>query len=151
MATAREKQSLQTVMQNLNQEVQKIKGRTMPGLIQAAAHIRRDMDQTPPKILVDTGNLRQSWFTTRIHQKLRPILIMGFSANYAFYVHEMVDADFQTPRWRYRPEAAARGPRGGRRIWVIPREGAGAKFLEAALNRNHQEILRIIRREAQIR
>jgi hypothetical protein len=34
------------------------------GLLLTAAMIRRDMDLKPPKIPVDTGNLRASWYVT---------------------------------------------------------------------------------------
>ncbi|MFA6336264.1 MAG: hypothetical protein WCX48_12085, partial [Bacteroidales bacterium] len=54
-----------------------------------------------------------------------PVIILGFSANYALWVHEMVDAIFQRP-------------------------GAGAKFLEAALKRNKNAILRAIADSAKI-
>jgi hypothetical protein len=45
----------------------------------------------------------------------KPLVIAGFSANYAAYVHEMIDANFQRP-------------------------GAGAKFFESALNTKAREI-----------
>ena len=118
---------LDKVGANLNKEILKIKGRSMKGLIEAAAFIRRDMEQTDPKIPVDTGNLRASWFTTTIRQTVNIFgVLMGFTANYAVWVHEMVDAVFKRP-------------------------GAGAKFFEYALKRNKQKILEIIRNNARIR
>jgi len=114
------------VIRNLNREIQQIEGRTMKGLIRAAALLRYDMDHTEPLIPVDWGNLRGSWFTDPQYMKGQPVVRLGFSANYAWYVHEMVDANFQRP-------------------------GAGAKFFEAALKRNHNEILEIIRQEARIK
>lgn len=54
-----------------------------------------------------------------------PLVIMGFSANYAVWVHENVDANFQRP-------------------------GAGAKFFESALNKNKDKILSILGKEAQL-
>lgn len=129
MSTAIEKLSLKKVMTNLNKEVRAIEGRTMLGMIDAAIIIRRDMDRTPPLIPVMTGNLRNSWFTTPIPGSVlvkNPTLIFGFSANYAAYVHEMVGAHFK-------------------------REGAGAKFFAAALDRNHREILEAIRKEAKVK
>lgn len=126
MATAKEKSSFDNVMKNLNKEIKQIQGKTMKGLIRSAALIRRDMDKTSPKIPVDTGNLRQSWFTTPYPHKTRPALMIGFSANYAVFVHENVGANFQRP-------------------------GAGAKFFEASLNRNHKQILDIIKQEAKVR
>ena len=51
--------------------------------------------------------------------KSKPILIMGFSAYYALYVHEMERAKFKRP-------------------------GAGAKFFESALLRNRDKVKEII-------
>jgi hypothetical protein len=148
------------VLRNLNKEIQAIEGRTMAGLIGAAAHIRSDMEKTPPLIPVDTGNLRSSWFVTtskgvpvgggtkrfkgdkkenaasthletlefekgRIGKGVIAI-IMGFSANYALWVHEMLGANFKRP-------------------------DAGPKFFEAALKRNVNNILKIIRDHAKIK
>lgn len=141
-------ESLQNVMRNLNREVQQIQGRTVKGLLQGAIVIRRDMDTTPPVIPVASNTLRTSWFIVSSAGDIRaknlepfislksaeaqmlarrgPLVIMGFSANYAAYVHEMVDATFQRP-------------------------GAGAKFFEASINRNHGAVLDVIRKEAKVK
>jgi len=132
------------VMRNLNAEIQAIKGRSANGLIQAGMLVRRDMEVTPPVIPVDTGNLRASWFTTLIRNLNLVGLTLGFSANYAVFVHENVGADFVTPRWRYDKK------RKKRKYWYTPREGAGAKFFESALKNNKDNILKIIRDNAKI-
>ena len=60
-----------------------------------------------------------------------PVLVMGFSANYATYVHEMVDAGREEGiNWK--------------------RPGSGPKFFESALKRNKKNILEIIRENTQI-
>lgn len=56
----------------------------------------------------------------------KPFLVMGFSAYYAPYTHEMMDASFQRP-------------------------GAGPKFLETALKTNTAAILKVIKETAKIR
>lgn len=56
----------------------------------------------------------------------KPVIILGFSANYAAKVHESVGTNFQRP-------------------------GSGAKFLEASLKRNEKEVLQEIQKEARIR
>lgn len=117
---------LNTVIGNLNKEVKKIKNRSMKGLIQASIIVRRDMEYTPPLIPVDTGNLRDSWFTKPIFIMANPALVIGFSAFYAVFVHENLEAHFQRP-------------------------GAGAKFMEASLKRNSKNILNAIAHEARIR
>jgi len=111
------------VLRNINNKVDAMQKSTMKGLIKAAIVVRRDMDATSPLIPVGkTGNLRASYFTFPKPSKLKPVLVLGFTAEYAWYVHEMIGASFKRP-------------------------GAGAKFLEAALNRNKQAILKAIRDE----
>jgi hypothetical protein len=129
------------VKSNLNKEIQGIKGRSMRGLIESSIIIRRSMETTPPKIPIDLGNLRASWFTTRIRTIKGIGLIMGFSANYAIYVHENVDADFTSPRTRYSK---------GKKRTYTPRAGAGPKFLQAALFNNVPLILQTIQKNAKV-
>lgn len=116
--------------------VAKIDGKTIQGLILAAIEIRRDMENTDPKIPVDTGNLRASFFVvsskgsnigratdsakTLIKGK-NPIVIMGFGANYAVVVHEDMET---TKNWN--------------------RPGSGPKFMEKALERNKMKVLQTI-------
>lgn len=62
-----------------------------------------------------------------------PVLIMGFSANYAMWVHEMVGANFRQPK-----KGAVRG-------------SPGAKFFEVSLKRNKTLILETVRNNAYIK
>lgn len=148
---------LSTILQNLNKEIKKIEGRSLQGLIQAAVKVRYDMGHTPPLVPWDTGNLNASWFiatskgtvetptpTFKDDEKMGaehasithyyassiagtdPKVVMGFTARYALPVHEMIQGEFQ-------------------------KEGAGAKFFEAALTRNRKEILSIIKKKVQIK
>lgn len=114
---------LEKVKANLQRELKKIQGQTIVGLLEAAAFIRRDMEETPPLIPLDTGNLRASWFTIPTKVNGLPVVLIGFEANYAVFVHEMVD-------------------RGAGINWSRP--GSGPKFFEAALFRNKDKILEII-------
>jgi hypothetical protein len=59
-------------------------------------------------------------------QGRQPTIMLGFSAAYALYVHEMIEGTFQRP-------------------------GAGAKFFEVALDSNEKRILEVIRKEAKIK
>lgn len=123
---------LKQVETNLNKEIMAMRGRSMSGLIEAAAYIRRSMDKYPPLIPIDIGNLRDSWFVTTIRKSLEKFgVLIGFTANYAVHVHEMVD-------------------RGGKKInWSRP--GSGPKFFETALNRGRTAILILIRERAKIK
>ena len=55
-----------------------------------------------------------------------PFVILGFSAFYGVYVHEMVGANFT-------------------------KEGSGAKFFISAINRTQDEVLQVIKEEARIK
>lgn len=122
---------LKEVEANLNREIRGIKNRSRKGLINAAITVRRDMDRTEPLVPIGrTGNLHASWFTAPLRTLRGPALQIGFEANYAAAVHEMVDR--------------------GRHIdWSRP--GSGPKYLEKALDRNKLEMLKDIQREARVR
>jgi len=64
-------------------------------------------------------------YRTALSVKKEPALLMGFTANYAFYVHEATHKEFKRPE-------------------------SGAKFLESALKANYNNILKIIREEAKV-
>lgn len=126
MKTPVEQATFAKVVGNLNKQVKAMSKRTMPGLIRAAALIRRAMDIEQPLIPVDTGNLRQSWTVIPVQSATtKPAVIIGFTANYAFTVHERVGARFKRP-------------------------GAGAKFFESALNNHEKDVLAAIRDSARV-
>jgi hypothetical protein len=121
---------LDQVIDRLNVAIEKIKGASYLGLIEAASVIRYDMDTTPPLIPVKIGNLRSSW-TVEPHKAsspTRPAIVLGFTASYAWYVHEMLSPAIN---------------------WTRP--GSGPKFFEAALKRNEGRILGIIAKHARVR
>lgn len=132
------------VMQNLNREIQNIVGRSMAGLIEATMLIHVATETEDPKVPVDTGNLRHSWFTSPFYEGGNPGMFFGFAANYALTVHEMVDADFTTPRMRKKGKAK-------KATLYTPRAGAGAKFLETKINRHHDDIIKAIAGKAKIK
>lgn len=128
------------VLNNLNKEILKIRGRSMKALIIAAAYVRADMDKTEPLIPVDTGTMRNNWTTSPAHSIAGKIvgLRIGFGAlNYAAYVHER----YEGGKWG---EGTV-----GKINWTRP--GSGPKFFQAALYRNTGVILDIIREEVKIR
>lgn len=112
---------IDNVMANLNKSLKKLESLALPGMIQAAAHVRRDMEVTSPTIPIDTSNLRSSWTVNSGRSFKGPFVVMGFTALYAAAVHEMIGENIN---------------------WNRP--GSGAKFFEAALTRNKDEILNII-------
>lgn len=152
-------QGMDTVLANLNRDINKMKNGSLKGLIEAAIIVRDDMERTPPLIPLDLENLRASWFIvtakrrqTQIpafigpdaskmgseHVKTmaeaqamcaavnKPVLIMGFTANYALWVHEML----------------------GNINWSRP--NSGPEFFLKSLERNKQKILAVIKKNVQI-
>jgi len=160
---------------NLNREINNIKNRTNKGLLLACIEVRRDMEVTPPLIPIDYGNLRASFFITTkksadpvskslqirrasfksaaspqiltdLNEGHRQVIadadtkmakypigvMMGFSAYYSAPVHEMMGSTKGTPiNWK--------------------RPGSGPKFFQAALYRNFDNIVMIVKTNAHVR
>ena len=112
----------------MNMQYDEMKYKYLKGLIEAAIVIRRDMEDTPPLIPVSTGggNLRASYFSEAGYDAAgNPRVLLGFTASYAWYVHEMIGEDVQ-----------------------FNRPGSGPKFLEAALKRNVDKVHQILLKNA---
>jgi len=157
------------IINNLNRQIGRIKDRTLQGLIRVQAKIYQDMDHVPPKIPVEYGNLRKSYFVVtskgtiyrgespsftdergfqsrllvdhsfalldsrleavRIGQTKGPCVVLGFSAWYAPYVHEMYNSKSGEPI-----------------VWS--REGSGPGFWRAAIGKNWNFALKTVAEEA---
>jgi len=178
------------VMSNLNREIKKLEVNSLQGTLEAAVIVRRDMDNTPPLIPIDTGNLRASWFTvaglrigkesagghklnfkgkdagtmeaeralaiteykaqaTALLSQKKLVVFLGFSANYAVFVHEMVDANFAGDESKIKRTKKGKVTQETKKY--TRRAGAGAKFFEAALKRNAPIILQTIGKKARIK
>jgi len=125
-------QGIDNVTKGLEKALVRYQAGAAAGMIEAVAFLREDMDTTPPLIPVDSGNLRGSWFTSFVKDiQAGRTLIFGFSANYALYVHE-------------RLEGAQWGQGGVVGIVNWNRPDSGPKFMEAALKRNTEQIMRIL-------
>ncbi len=163
-----------TILANLNKELEKIEGRGLIGLLAAAAHIFDDMDKTSPRIPIDTGNLRASFFIvaskgggdqskgtgefkgddaadmknekgqvvgaveSAVASFRQPAVGLGFTANYATFVHENLDANFAGKKAQTGKLKDAR------------RSGAGPRFFSTALERNTGKIIEIVAKYAKI-
>lgn len=156
------------IVQNINKALEDIENKSTAGMIEGCIIVRRDMEKTPPRIPIDKGNLRASFFIVSsrtsgdkapgkkpdgevgaehpvivgIAQSLlqvekNPVVAMGFTANYAIYVHENLEADFERPI-KIGGKLKKRRP------------GAGPKFFEASLKRNQQEIINAIKNAVQL-
>lgn len=173
------------IMANLDKELQKIEGRTISGMLESAMYIFDEMDKTPPRIPVDMGNLRASFFIVsskgvgddesggvggRFRGKnagqlegekrgivgkvkavsmatRQPTVAMGFSANYAVYVHENLEANFAG--------GAVKRTKSGKATAATRkfsrRSGAGPRFFSSHLERGKQRIVQIMADNAAIK
>lgn len=124
---------LNQTIKNLNKAYMKIKGATVIGMFESVAYLRATMEVKVPTIPMDIGDLRKSWYSKLAPERSTPtktVLEAGFSANYAAFVHEMVDGYWPNPT-----------------NWTTP--GSGAKYLEIALNREAQTMIAIMKNNIQ--
>lgn len=152
---------LEEIIANLHNEIKQIKGRTMKGMIRAAILVRRDMDSTYPKIPVDTGNLRQSWFVVTSKGGTP----RGKSAHFSGQQAGTLAHDHAQKLETYKAKAVSkRAPTVimGFSAYYAPfvhenygaafnRPDAGAGFFQAAISRNYKMILRVIKEEAKVK
>jgi len=133
---------VETVTANLRKEILQIKGRSMAGLIKSGIIIRRDMEKTQPLTPVDTGNLRASWVTGSFNTIKGPSHTIGYSANYALWVHENTGAQFSGRKPTKR--------KGKKSVFPGGRPGSGALWFQKAIERNYAKILQTIRDNAKV-
>ncbi|MFA5935007.1 MAG: hypothetical protein WC827_03930 [Candidatus Paceibacterota bacterium] len=109
------------IIKNLSVEILRMTGGSKEGLLDVAKFIRRDMATNQPFVPKDKGDLDLSWTVFPRTEGNKHGITFGFSANYALWVHEMIGPDIK---------------------WSKP--GSGPKFLQKAIERNHDTILQII-------
>lgn len=120
MAVKKGLKGVDVVLNNLSKEIRGIENRSASGLAAAALVIEADAIKETP---VDTGNLRGSSYTEVIEMENGPGAIIGYTAAYAPFVHE-IDKNYTVGNW---------------------------KFLQNALIRNEARVLRIIQRSARVK
>ena len=118
---------IEQVLKNLNWEIKLINNRSRAGLRDAALVVRRRSQQLTP---VDIGNLKASAYTEAYDTPLGPGAEIGYTADYAVFVHE-IDRHHKTGK-------------------PIVHQVGQWKFLETALKEKSKEVLEIIRRHADI-
>lgn len=107
------------VLENLNDEISQIQGMTMAGLYEAGLKIQASSQQRTP---VKFGNLKGSAYTRKDRLGKKAVEI-GYTANYAIYVHENLEARHTVGQ---------------------------AKFLESALRDNEAKIVDIVQQKASV-
>ena len=139
---------------NLNKAIAKIKNKSVGGFQKAAVFVKGESLEITP---IDVGTLRNSTFTdvqiigNTIHARI------GYTAKYAPWVHEMPMKLKGKPRAHFgvTGNQSEFGPRqrvqfgGGSQKGVYWQSGEN-KFLEKAIKRNMQTIVKIIAEESKI-
>jgi len=107
------------------------------GLYQAGLYLQR-LSQL--KVPVEQGKLKASAFTRDVSTGTTTIVLVGYGANYAHYIHEQVQM-----KWKGKKRKGKRAdglPRKGR-YWD-PNGKGQAKFLEQPFKNNFPQMLKII-------
>lgn len=132
---------LEQVLSNLNERIEAIEGASMAGLYEAGLKIQAVSQKRTP---VDQGNLKGSAYTrgggqgvTRLEEpddstvapmptgSVKPTTVeIGYTANYALYVHEDMQARHKVGQ---------------------------AKYLESSLRDNEDEIVDIVQQKAEVK
>ena len=115
-----------TGLKEVLKNVEKVKGATAKGvergLVKAGLFLQRASQELVP---IDTGALRNSAFTRKEGAGFKTKVSVGYTQNYAIYVHENLDAHH--------------GP------------GKVAKFLETPAREHRDDMLAIVREEARLK
>lgn len=162
MATTSRVRGTGRYIRRLNNEIKNIEGKTLRGLIRAAIIIIRDMEETPPIIPIDTGNLRASRFVVTSEGSAQ----MGSNASFEGDDSGKLNQDHSSIL--NSAKAVAQSSPAGPMVILgfsayyaaevhekvgvnFQRPGAGAKFMQSSLRNKESQILSIIREEARIR
>jgi len=158
---------LNQVLRNLNNEVKKIKGRTLKGLIRGGLIVLRDVELTTPLTPVELGNLRASRFLvtsnrgvsmgrnpTFRNSKKNKKAAQSMGRNH----HDVLSETKALAKATGQPTVIlgfsakyAAPVHEKRNVKKWSRPGSGRKFFEMALDRNVKNILKVIRKEAKIK
>lgn len=119
---------------NINKKLARVGDVSYGGLLAGGAVVLRDAQLHVP---VEYGTLRQSGYVRKGQRSTRqdPSVEVGFTASYAIYVHENLQA-----KWRGQPRKSGRGV-----YWGPQGE---PRFLANALQRNQEEVLELVANHA---
>lgn len=146
------------VLNNLNKEIQKIKTKSMAGLIEAAIFIRRESEPLTP---VDLGNLRASFFIVTSQGKVKEGVSPNFvgpnastissahSATMSQATSLVSDKNIPIVVLGFGANYAASVHEDLEMIFRRP--GAQAKFLESVIKGNEKTIVDIIAKNIEIK
>ncbi len=138
MAQIRRVTGVETVLKNLKTRRDALAAGLVRGLTLAGLRLQRESQRVVP---VDYGILKASAFTRAEGKGLNTEVLVGYTANYALFVHEKVEM-----KLRGQPRMA---PHKGR-YWD-PQGRGQAKFLEEPARRLSDELLQTIRNHMKIK
>lgn len=122
--------------------------RLAKGLKKAGLHLLRLSMAIVP---VDIGDLRSSAYIRHEGSGAQTVVIVGYTAEYAVYVHEIVEAAHgEAYNQKYAKQIAAKDKywyKGEWRVYHKRGKNQQAKFLEQPLRENRNELRKIIREE----
>jgi hypothetical protein len=127
---------VQAVLKALDKSDNRIAVATARGLKKAGLFLQRESQKLVP---VDTGNLKNSAFTRATGKGFDTEVIVGFTAEYAIYVHEAVGMKLK---------GQPRRKKGSRGSFWDPQGRAQAKFLEEPARRLQKQLGKIVADEA---
>ena len=121
---------LKNVTRGLNKQIAKIQGATEMGVRMAVEYLRNNTETIPPLVPVSNDikekHLRETWYCDVKREGLTTLKAeFGYTAPYAFYVHEMTAPPYGDVQWT--------------------RPGSGSKWLEKAIQRDKPAMLGIIK------
>lgn len=120
-------EGVENCLDNLNVEINRIRGRTVAGLLAGGLKIQRESQRRVP---VEYGDLKRSAYTRKMPENDQAVEV-GYSAAYAIYVHENLEMKL---RGEPRPSGLGEywGPNGQ------------SKFLETAAIDLSDEVVRLV-------
>lgn len=135
------------VMKNLNEQINGIKDRSMAGLLEAGLKIEARSNQRVP---IDSSNLVGSSYT-RKNQDGSLGVEVGYTAEYAAWVHEMITMRLKgQPREDFGTTRAGVSFGGGTGKGTYWSPNGEAKFLEKTIRENEDLIVQIVMQHAKL-
>lgn len=124
------------VLRNINAAVKKMKGNVEAGLLFGAGYLKKESQKLTPVV---TSYLRNSAYVKPYKKRKKVGAEVGYTADYAVYVHEDAEKEKRRAARRGTPHPKGRVIRSHVGYW---------KFLETPLKEKSRQIIAIIREAA---
>lgn len=124
---------LDLTLKNLNKKILAVKNVTVDGLLAGGLVVQGDAQKHVP---VEHGVLRQSGYTRKVRGGASPIVEVGFTAEYAPWVHENLEM-----------KLAGKPRPSGKGVYWGPQ--GEARFLANAVERQTDRVVEIVAKRAE--